>query len=195
MNITIKDIKEYWLKIVPEAKNEEMLRELVKKSCGLDIDNLANNLINKEIVENQYINIINKEKHYKLEECISDFRCKIPFFFFYEPFINVNFEKWFCMINDLDIIDNINVFFQTCILNLVEKLSNYASRTLILEVNIARNNNKLKGNTEKEAFEYFHYKLLNDKYYLETFYLEYEELIKIILEKTEKYFKYIYMKC
>lgn len=192
MNITIEDIKEYWLKIVPEAKEEEVLRDLVKKSCGLDIDKLANNLINKEIFNNKYVNIINKEKNHKLEEIIVDLRSDIPFFFFYEPFINENFEKWFCMINDLNIIDNINTFFETCIVNLVEKLSSYASRALILEVNIARNNNKLKGNTEKEAFEYFHYVLLNDKDYLENFYLEYEELIKIISDKTEKYFKYTY---
>ncbi|UAL58346.1 type 2 lantipeptide synthetase LanM family protein [Clostridium sporogenes] len=192
MKISLKDIKDYWLQIVPEADNEKILKDLVKKACDSDIDYLANSLSNKEMVEDKFLEVLNKKKFYKLDDFISDFRNKVPFYFFYEPFINLSLDKWFNKIQDLHIIYDINVFFQELILCILENISKYASRMLILEINIARMNNQFKNIPERTAFEYYNYELLNDKHYRCSLYSEYNELTKILLEKTDKYFEYIY---
>ncbi|GAA0748787.1 type 2 lanthipeptide synthetase LanM family protein [Clostridium oceanicum] len=192
IEIDSKDIKDYWLQIVPEVKNEKALKELVKKASNLDIDYLANTLINKKIVNDEFDEVLKNEKFYKLDDFALEFRDKIPFYFFYEPFINLNLNKWFKKIQNLHIIDDINVFFKNLIFCTLEKLSIYASRTLILEINIARMNNKLRNVSGSNTFEYYNYRLLNDKDYLCNLYSEYKELTKILLEKTNKYFEYNY---
>ncbi|MBK1813745.1 type 2 lantipeptide synthetase LanM family protein [Clostridium sp. YIM B02505] len=192
MEITTQDVKKYWLKIVPEASNEDKLRELTKKVSECDIDNLADALLNKEIIDENFNDILNEERFDRLDQFVSEFRNTIPFFFFYEPYINLCLKKWVALISELDLVYNIEKFFNECIYSLLQQLSSYASRVLILEVNIARMDKKLKGNTDRARFEYFHFSVLNDKKYLSNLYSEYKELTKIMRVKSEHYFEFIY---
>lgn len=194
MSREIDKIKGYWLKLVPEAKNELELRKLVEKSSNIDIDCLAENLYGKNRNDNNddYWRILNEKKHPQMNDFVCEFSEKITFFHFYEPFINKNIIKWFKCMENIDIIDDINLFMKKVIISIINKLANYASRTLILEINIARIENKLKGCTDKERFEYFNLTLLCDKQYVYSLYKKYNELIKILIEKSDKYFEYIY---
>lgn len=63
MSREIDKIKGYWLKLVPEAKNELELRKLVEKSSNIDIDCLAENLYGKNRNDNNddYWRILNEK--------------------------------------------------------------------------------------------------------------------------------------
>jgi hypothetical protein len=107
MDIDIQDLKNYWIKIIPEINAESELKVLVEKASEFNIDNLAIRLINKK---NNYdfSELLNEDKFERLDTIISDFRSMIPFYFFYEPFINKNLNKWFYPIKELNIIEDID---------------------------------------------------------------------------------------
>lgn len=192
MEITIEDIISFWTKIVPEASSKQELRELCIKASGEDIIDLANRVLKPDRDYKDILHILDEEKFYKLDEIVSEYRDTIPFFFFYEPYINTSLRKWFDSIYSLDILYDINMFLKQCIYNLLRQLASMAARTLILEINIARMSEKLQGNTEKERFSYFHYKMLTNREYCSSLYFEYYELSKIMAQKTNDYFAYIY---
>ncbi|MCR6097295.1 type 2 lantipeptide synthetase LanM [Salipaludibacillus agaradhaerens] len=64
-------------------------------------------------------------------------------------------------------------------------------RTLVLDLNINRENGKLQGNTKEEKYRYYNHILLNDSEYLNSFFDFYLGLLRIIANEIRKFKKFI----
>lgn len=188
-----QDIIEHWSKLVPEVDSKAVLNECIIAAVGKGIDDLADHMINQQN-EHPAISMdpFREIKHNNYKHLVSEFKSVIPFYYFYEPFVFDGLDRWVFPIQTLNLIKDMDPFLQGVIYPLLIELSNYASSTFYLEVNVALKHNKLIGHTEKEQFEYYHYEYLKDKEYSSKLSSEYRALKRILSERVNSYFEYIF---
>lgn len=90
------------------------------------------------------------------------------FYNFYIPFLKLALFRLNSRINDFNIPQKVVNQF---VIQLLEKLINISYRTLILELNVAKEEGKLKGENKEERYKYFSEKYVEDKFweYLEEY--------------------------
>lgn len=191
-NITHNDIKNYWFKLFNEYESMEKLETSLKDISDIDIKNIEEfiegyddslNISVEEVLSLEESPILNKldkelEKH-------------LPFYYFHKPIINFYIEDFYSKLNNFYIIDDKEVFLKKAVDIVVEGLFEFSRRTLILEVNIARMRQDLKGDTSEDRYNYFVYTLLNDKEYLSSLYNEYLHLFDLIINRAKQSFNFI----
>ncbi|QJS98749.1 type 2 lantipeptide synthetase LanM [Dolosigranulum pigrum] len=105
------------------------------------------------------------------------------FYGFHEPFLKLailRFENYWKNIPGIS--DNV---FNKLLIYLYDQLAEISYRTLILELNIAREENKLAGETSEERYNYFSTQYLSDNYWLIL--EEYPVMFRLMCEATQKW--------
>jgi type 2 lantibiotic biosynthesis protein LanM len=113
----------------------------------------------------------------------------VLFFNFVQPFVKVGLGKLNIKLNELNIIQESENLInkaakESLIRNLAESLAALSSRTIILELNVARVSGQLKGETPEERFKYYNDIHLNDEEYTATILKEYVVLARLLATKT-----------
>lgn len=188
--IKVIDIQNYWLSLFPELKSYEELRELIQiTNKNLD------QLMNEAFAENQESSfkdlIFTSEPSMMLYNILSRFSETLPFCMFYRSAFNLYFNIYIEKYVETGMISDIRVFMENVIENAYHILSNIAGRVLILQINIARMQGFLVGETPEGRFAYFSDVLLNDSDYIKGIYSNYPLLVSIMCSKIENYFTYI----
>lgn len=191
----MRELKEriinYWLKLFPEFKDKQELENLFINMSGCNIEELVDKYIATEDISNNvdyYVDFIIDP--YLLDIC-KKVESKTPFLNFYLPIINKNFHEFSNKIQDMEILKDKELIIVEIIESIISSLSILAERTMILEVNVARLENTLVGDTGEERFQYFIDTIIGKKKYQYSLYNEYFELTKLMYKVTENKFNYL----
>ena len=109
-------------------------------------------------------------------------KVKPLFYEFYIPFLKVGRVDLKKKINKFNVSkDLINQFT----IQLIDKLTNITYRTLILELNIAKETNVLKGDNKEERYKYFSEKYINDSFW--DILSEYPVMFRLMVATVENW--------
>ncbi|WP_100330117.1 type 2 lanthipeptide synthetase LanM family protein [Bacillus xiapuensis] len=125
----------------------------------------------------------------KFEEVVIPDLEDVLFVNFVKPFVKVGIGRLDVKLNELNITEKIKCLIKkeahdSLIRNLAESLAALCSRTIILELNVARVSGHLKGETPEERFQYYNNNHLNNKEYTSTLLTEYVVLARLLATKT-----------
>lgn len=189
MKITVDDVKEYWnSQLFPEfsldADNE--LDAHFKRILGKSLEQLAEEYIANSDRKDRVFNT-------SYSESLFTFKVKqnIPLFNFFAPLIDGKIEKFYKKVLDNNFIFNKEKFYEDIVIDLLTSLSKIATRTLVLVLNIAREDEKLVGETSEDRYEYFVNTFLENPENLLSLYNTYPVLVDLIKKRTDDFFNYI----
>jgi len=194
--IEFQDVVNYWMSLFPEISGEEELDNILTKVSNSSFGNIKANYESKSEKENQKINgltdcmfsIDSKEVE---AFCFERLEKLSPFSNFFKPILASFFNTYYQEIRKVDLIEDTAEFMRCAMEDLFQKLVPKAQRTIILEINIAKMDDQLIGESSEERFEYFTKELMNDSHYLKSLYVEYSELIQLLMVISSNYFQYI----
>lgn len=178
-NISKDDIIEYWLSLYPEFKDEKELDYYFTKNLNGNIDEMVNKYLSEYSIKNE-------KKFFSLDNYYN-----YHFFSFYKKIIENNIFFLLEIISRSELILDKRIFTNNIIGQLCEKLYFICERTLVLEMNICKENGELKGDNAEEKLKYYEKNILENKEYLEYLYKDYPELVKLLEITTSNFLKNI----
>ncbi|MDA1476954.1 type 2 lanthipeptide synthetase LanM family protein [Bacillus changyiensis] len=194
MSITKEDIVNYWLKLFPEVDNEIELDHLLRKVGKLEKEKILKKTINqyeRQKVGTTRINeLINGTLSNYTRKKTVELKNYIPFYYFFLPLINKKADSFFKEIQEFKIIENVDIFVDYTLKQLLDQLFEMSYRMLVLEVNAAKIEGKLLGENSKERISYFSNVLLRDPAFLSNLYEEYNVLIHILRLSIDNYLNF-----
>ena len=133
-----------------------------------------------ELLQSCYCDDVQLHNFYVVNE--KSERVKPLFYTFYIPFVKVAIFKLKRYIRDYDVTEDIINQFTV---QLLDKLTNISYRTLILELNIAKEEGELKGESKEDRYQYFLEYCLIEKFwdYLE----EYPVMFRLMVETVNNW--------
>ncbi|MCB2356541.1 type 2 lanthipeptide synthetase LanM family protein [Clostridium estertheticum] len=185
------DIINYWLMLFPELKNAEKLDSYLKENLGSDLKQNINKLKEYSNTDKKAFDYINLDCT-NLKKIMNDSSINIRFFNFYGVFIAKHIKKITDVIYEADMmIYSTDKFLKSIVSQASARLYELSLRTLILEINVARENGILKGDSSEEKFYYFENVLLKDETYRKNLYQEYSTLVELLDETMNDFISYI----
>ncbi|KKO53255.1 type 2 lanthipeptide synthetase LanM family protein [Paenibacillus sp. DMB20] len=169
----------YWAKFFYDK--EEYLKRSLKEVSSLEVEAIFNLRKNDDAWKCQWEELLNRSTE-------DGFSTNPPVFSgFIKRFYLQAIELWEKQgaIHDLDFHANAAVF-KSILPSLFQKIMNLSCKTLILEMNVLREQGRLYGETPEKRYQYFE-SLLHDKGYLIQLANEYPVLIRSMLRITEKW--------
>lgn len=187
MKLLIQDVIDYWNKeLFPEFKSISELNDHLYEMLGEKVETLADKYLSENANEPKLY------KELKKREVFTDrIKENIPLYNVFAPIAITEIEKFNMYLEKCNIIENKDYFIDRIILQLLDNLSKVATRTMVLELNIAREERKLVGDSSEERYNYFINSYLSDKDNLEKLYQRYPVLYQLLLEQTKDYFQFI----
>ena len=184
MKLLIQDVIDYWNKeLFPEFKSISELNDHLYEMLGEKVETLADKYLSENANEPKLY------KELKKREVFTDrIKENIPLYNVFAPIAITEIEKFNMYLEKYNIIENKDYFIDRIILQLLDNLSKVATRTMVLELNIAREERKLVGDSSEERYNYFINSYLSDKDNLEKLYQRYPVLYQLLLEQTKDYF-------
>ncbi|ADL53889.1 type 2 lanthipeptide synthetase LanM family protein [Clostridium cellulovorans] len=173
-----------WMKLYPEMKSIEELNTYLKKVFGKSL---------KEKLQNERVEKVSvKEYNRNLKMFLDDNMLEnMRFSRFYGPIMVEYIENLPKYIEKTMIVKNIKLFMESMILQLSDLMCSIAFRTMVFEINNAKNKNLLKGESPEERYKYFNNELLDDYQYRKSLYSEYCFLVETLDECAKNFVKYI----
>lgn len=189
MEITRNEVKEYWYsELFPEfgSKRENELNMHFERTLGKSIDRLSEEYIENSIKKEQDFIVSYNEFFYT-----SQVKKNIPLYRFFAPLINDDLTMFYEHISGNNFIAAKKIFYEDVVIDLLTSLSKKATRTLILVLNIAREEGKLVGSTSEERYKYFINVFLGEPENLLQLYNTYPVLVDLIKKTSNDYFDYL----
>lgn len=188
------DVIDFWKKLFPEIHSTNDLNNLLLTTSYQDLDMMKEEFDDSEVSEDIVIEIIDRIFSTDDNE-ISSIIENIPvsgfsYLNFVKPFILYGVQKVKDQIENNDLILDRKFMCESIIKSAYMNSYRQFFRTLILEINIARDKSMLKGETPEERFTYYVTNLLSDKEYLEQLYMEYKGLTKLLFESIQNHINY-----
>ncbi|GIO22993.1 type 2 lanthipeptide synthetase LanM family protein [Oceanobacillus sp. J11TS1] len=202
-SITYKRL-DRWKKIV-ESDEGISLNEVLA-TYQIDEDGLKDILSTKNV---QLLNYSNHQEWIEIIEAVSEQsfqdvkinpRQNIIFFNFVKPFLQTAkgmLEEKLIDDKQMSFYNMEQNYFNSSVIeelldDLAKSLASISSRTLILELNVARVSNQLKGKTSEERATYYNEVMLNDEEYLQSIREEYLVLSRLLAIKTKYWIQNTY---
>ncbi|MDE7203285.1 MAG: hypothetical protein K2O91_15600, partial [Lachnospiraceae bacterium] len=185
-------IIEFWKSFFPEINSVEEFKRIISIFFDESIEEIAKlreeDALSEKIIGKYFpprdVNIYLKEINNLIQK-------EIQWVHFFEPIVNSYFTSLYEKISYSKSIENIDLFVRSILSNLYKKLVNMAYRVIVLEISIAKEDERLKGDTSVERGKYYCDVLLRDNEYLKEIYGIYPELIRLLDDRTKNYFDYI----
>ena len=191
-NESCDKIIEFWKSFFPEINSVEEFNRIVSIFFDENIEEIVKlreeDTLSKKII-GKYFPLENVNIH--LKEINSQIQKEIQWAYFFEPIVNFYFASLYEKMSYRKSIENIDFFIKSILSNLYKKLVNMAYRVIVLEISIAKEDERLKGETSVERGKYYCDVLLKDNEYLKEIYEIYPELIRLLDNRTKNYFDYI----
>lgn len=174
-DINFNDILEFWKSFYPVEVNMDEMIHNVEIATGKKLPQIQREYFNNPIQNNKYFKnyknwLTEKGNYFYIKKC-KWFGLYAPIFHLYYKYLQEN-------INASEIITLKDNFTKDVILQICEECNDLSYRTMVLETNIAKNDNILKGKTSIDKGIYFSEVLLTNKEYLQNLYSIYPELIR-----------------
>ena len=115
----------------------------------------------------------------------------IPFWNFYKPILFYYFEGKSKFEEYQEQVLDIDNFMCRMLIQGYLYLHNYGKRSIIFELNYARENKELHGDSAEERYHFFNEEMLSDDMFLKDLYSEYSELFKVLTLKANQYVEYV----
>ncbi|WP_158308769.1 type 2 lanthipeptide synthetase LanM family protein [Clostridium botulinum] len=142
--------------------------------------------------DDNYLQIsISDEQKKQINEYMKNDVAMIPVYMLYEDIVYKNVGKLLDAIENSKIIEDKSYFTSNIISQLNSLLGPQFIRTVVLELNCAREDGILKGNDSHQRYEYFINHMLTDSQYKEKFYTEYSSLLYVTTEIIQNFFDYV----
>ena len=201
-DITLKQFNR-WKKMI--ESDEEIKLEEFLSAYQMNEEILKDALASKRVElrdfksHEDWIKIIQQVKEQLYEELKINNTSDVLFFNFVKPFLKIakgQLEeklRLYSRTTSQQIGESFNPsIIEELLNNLAHSLSSISSRTLILELNIARVSGQLKGQTSQERASYYHEVMLNDKLYQNSIREEYVVLTRMLATKTKYWIQNTY---
>ncbi|WP_192800168.1 type 2 lanthipeptide synthetase LanM family protein [Priestia endophytica] len=170
----------FWKKI-NNLKDDKEFFELLRENYDLKEDNFKDILswnedrtldINSDwkLFIDSYINVKTSEKYTEYYSHLKEY----PFFNFFKPFLSGFLENY--VLNNIMVS---NVVIKDIISQVIEILFKISHKTLILEINVMRQEEMLTGNSSEERYKHF-CALLEEDWYKEQLINEYGVLFRLL---------------
>lgn len=193
ITVSYEDIKNYWITLFPEFDTMDELDCILKKISDVEPDNIERFIkgYDDSINTITQTKLFQKNKSDLLDSISDDIKNEVPFYNFFKPIFNYFIEEYYDKIKNFNIIEDEKIFITNFIKNECINLLEFSQRTLVLEVNIARMQGMLKGNSKTERFNYYVDTLLTDDEYLKSVYKEYSHLYKLLVTRCLWNFEFL----
>ncbi|QHZ48132.1 type 2 lanthipeptide synthetase LanM family protein [Bacillus sp. NSP9.1] len=194
--VSFDDVLDYWVTFFPEKKEslsdiENVIIETTKKDF-MDLKKHWDDSSRERALSEEWIDIIlNTEENKKIENIIEKNYYDYDFIGVIKPFVNYHISVFLDEILKQEYIINFQNIVDCIFKNTYNDLYKIFYKTIIFEINIAREESKLKGDTTKERFLYFKDCLLKDKSYLRYLYLDYPHLFNLVDKRTFEVINFI----
>ncbi|WP_061860237.1 type 2 lanthipeptide synthetase LanM family protein [Priestia megaterium] len=191
--IKYSDLVNYWMKFFPEVDSIDKFEDIIKQSFDKDLISMVEEWKANAETSNNKATVILKETYSNaIEDIFENFNSQdLQFFNFFQPIIKYYINKYYFDIQNLNNIDDHNLFICDIIQQIYKQLYAIAYKVLILEINISKEKNILKGNSSEERFIYFSNVLLKNVDFLIQLFKEYKELFSLLTYKAEHQVLYI----
>ena len=190
--ITFDELKNYWFKWFPEFQDIDELEDLLKWVSDIDdssVESFIERYEDEELISLD--ELFTKKKSNILEEVAEEVKSEVVFSNLYKPIFNYFADECYEKIEKSGIIENPKSFFGKFLQDECKELLEFSQRTLILDVNMARSNKRLAGETKELRFKYYVDTLLNSEKYLRVLFGKYKHLYNILITRCKWNFKYI----
>lgn len=190
-----KDVLNYWLSLFPNLSTHEQVREHIEEILNIPIEQCGEQSLFYSYLtscdnKNFKIKISNDQKD-KIRQYMEMDNKDIPIYKVYEDIVYDNIGSLLSVIDKSLIIEDKDYFIENTILQLNSILDLQYIRTIVLELNCAREDNILKGENTYERYDYFINNLLSNKNYKEEFFNEYSSLLVITEEIIQNFCEYV----
>ncbi|OPX45176.1 lanthionine synthetase C-like protein [Ruminiclostridium hungatei] len=182
-----------WKSLFPMKSRQYNFEDFLEKISGKKLDFFLENYDSNEVSEEieQVFSHMEENRHLELlEEILSSQAKKNMWAFFFKPVLLLYMDN-ITELAGLDIIEDKDSFLDSVIDSIIEKLTVLSYRTIIVETNIARLDQRLEGETSEERGKYYTQHLLRDMNYLKEIYLVYPELYEA-MKRTALYITMYY---
>ncbi|WP_339319383.1 type 2 lanthipeptide synthetase LanM family protein [Paenibacillus sp. FSL R10-2734] len=191
--IQFDDVIAYWLTLFPEVDGREGLQDILQRVRGTGFGDLEKALAKSQEDKqagrfDEFFRVVPSPSisniYGRLEE-------EYPFLYFLEPVINLYASSFYDGIQEIGLVQDPHVLLESSLRTIIGSLLGIAQRTLILELNIARMNKVLEGDTPEARLLHFFKWLLKDSNYLRSLYREYPGLIELLSVRIDNYFTFL----
>lgn len=185
MNFEKDDLLGFWKSIYPELSNNE-LNDFLLAIMGCKLEELYDRIT----LEKKESSFFEKKLDKELEEivCNDPILMEKSFINFLLPIFNKHFQI-LIKAKNLEIIEH-STFLKETIRNTYNSLYEIIIKTMIQEIELLSNNNKLLGKTSEDRFSYYTTILLKNESYLKEFYTDYFVLIELLDIKVRYIFEF-----
>lgn len=200
LNITEdeKEILTFWKDFFPEFKEDDDLEKLFLRVYN---NNIENYLKDREIEDTYQKEFINKIMAFNIKNdneiifnnIMDKYFHDFKWIGFFRPLL-LKYDDTIKNIINSKLFKDSERAFDLIYCQMLQSLVNRSFRVIVLEINLARQENILLGKDSEERYTYFVKELLLDNNFLAKIYNKYPELIRILdnyLENTTKYLKEI----
>lgn len=179
MSNTEENIR-YWVSLFPEYRDEKRISELLEKMLGKNIHQLAEEAVNLRndtgSKEAEVRAIIEAPQNKKLADIREKLSKNVSMYGFYEPIINL------CLNRYSDRLEEYDFPVEEVIKTVLTEISEISLKTLVLDVNDAREAGILSGETSEERYSYYENQLLGSREYMIKLYAKYSELVRLVIK-------------
>ncbi|WP_338778484.1 type 2 lanthipeptide synthetase LanM family protein [Metabacillus sp. FJAT-52054] len=187
-----QDTLQYWMTLYPEIKTAEDFEQVIGDVGMTSLNDLHSRLhtphpASENIPQFMQTFQSNLNQDWFIDEKFSH----VPFYFFFKPVVKHHLDLFEEKLKNDPSISSLQTFIIRAASELFKTLHNLAIRTLILEVNIARLQNKLEGETSEARFLYFTGTLLKEPEFTGSLYEEYTVLTRMMDSASANYLNFV----
>ncbi len=183
MKVENSQITNYMLSLYPEFKNYDELEKFLIGNCSLSGDFLINEF-RKECKEDDAENILKNECYEKTLSILKENNLRFSSYF--AAFISEKYPEIYSAAARCGLTDDVESLVSDIICKMYSNLYNIGIRVLVFELEIAKEQGMLIGNTPEERFDFFSEKLLTDEQYISQLHNEYKLMYSIITKSVEQ---------
>ncbi len=177
-----------WTSLYPEYGTQKYAEGLIERVWGISMKDMAEESCNILNAPEKLIKAAEKltkaEKHPKLDEFSKFIADKASMYGFFVPVINYIFNNY-----DKD-FEKRRYPIGHVIETVITQVSEYTLKTLVLEINSAREKGILKGETSEERYKYFEKVLLSDIDFVTSLYARYNVLADVLIRAADDNCRY-----
>ncbi len=181
-------IMDSWISLYPEYSSKEDSKRLIKNVWGEEMEDLAEQscrIRNNPGIYRSFCNrLVNEPDNSFVAKFAEKHGKDVSMFGFYVPILNKYLNKYSADFEKFDYSS------EKVIKSILESVSEFSLKTLVLEINESRKSGILKGDTSEERYSYYENTLLYDKDYLADFYSRYYVLVELLERITSDCIEY-----
>ncbi|WP_368650816.1 type 2 lanthipeptide synthetase LanM family protein [Bacillus inaquosorum] len=193
--ISFKDVLGYWSTFFPEKKHslkeiEEVIKSVTKKDFNHLKPSWEAQEKNQKSFQTDVQEILNCTANEMVEKVIIGLN-HLEYSGFIFPFIRYHLsEKFYEIEKNSEIIDS-KKGIESIVINTYNSLYKIFYKTMVLEINLAREQSLLQGDCPESRFDYFNNVLLKSKEFLIYLYSDYLEMFNLLNKRTKDIINFI----